>query len=311
MKRVLVSGSSGFIGRSLVDRLLAAGNVEVTGFGRRPLTDRPGIRFVSGCIEDLEAVKRSLKGQDLVFHLISQSIPSSSWTDPASDVELNLIPTIRLIEAAAEAGVKRIAFASSGGTVYGLQTGMLDEDKRTEPFSPYGIVKRSIESFLQYAKARHGIDHDIYRISNVYGEGLDIAKGLGFINTALELMVSGQTIKIFGDGETVRDYIHVEDVARFMATSVEREAGQSRIFNVSSNRPMSLNSILSIIRDVTGEECRTEYVTARASDNDKVLIDNSRILLETGLTRLMPLEEGIRRTYESLKSRLNYVEKAI
>ncbi|MEP6947039.1 MAG: NAD-dependent epimerase/dehydratase family protein [Acidobacteriota bacterium] len=309
--RVAVLGCNGVIGRSLVNLLLARGGVTLTCFGRKSVFDRSDVRYISGLIEDPVAVSECLRGQETVFHLISQTIPSSSWTDPVSDVELNLLPSIRLFEAAASAGVKRIVFASSGGTVYGHQNNALDEYTRTEPFSPYGIVKRSIESFLQYARARHGIDYDIYRISNVYGEGLDISKGLGFINTALELMIRKQPIPIYGDGETIRDYIHVEDVARFMATSVGREAGNSRVFNVSSNRPVSLNQLLTMIREVTGAECLTQYLPARASDNEKVLIDSSSILSETGITDLVPLGAGILRTYEFLRSRIEHIEKPV
>ena len=303
MKRVIVLGSNGFIGRRLVSHLIAGGDAEVTGFDRSASGCNADLRFVEGQFEDTDALRRYLKGQNVVFHLISQSIPSSTWLDPVSDVEKNLIPSIRLIEAAADAGVERIAFASSGGTVYGRQPGLLDEESRTEPFSPYGIVKRSIESFLQYAEDRYGLRYDLYRISNVYGEGMNIQKGLGFINTALELMLRGQTIKIFGDGETLRDYVHVDDVARFLATTVRRGKGKSGVFNVSSNRPLTLNSLISIIREVTGEECDVEYLPARASDNETVVIDNSRMLSESGFTNMITLEEGIERTYRSLKMR--------
>src|SRR5687768_6859629 len=127
--RVLVLGANGFIGRNLVNALSKINDVIVTGYGRTNNPELNGnIRFVTGDLEDQSALPDVLQNQDIVYHLISHTIPSSSWTNPVLDIEKNLIPTVRLIELGAAAGVKKICFASSGGTVYGLQDSLLTEN---------------------------------------------------------------------------------------------------------------------------------------------------------------------------------------
>ena len=121
MLRVLVLGASGFIGKHLTAALAEKSNIDITVFGKNSdfKTDKE-LRYVQGNFEDSATLNKALKNQDIVYHLISQTIPSSSWNNPLSEIENNLVPTLKLIELAAENGVKKICFASSGGTVYGL-----------------------------------------------------------------------------------------------------------------------------------------------------------------------------------------------
>lgn len=312
MKRVLVLGSNGFIGRSLLDALSRVPETFVTGFGRTAASETNGsYSFVQGSFEDPAALECALSGQDVVYHLISQTIPSSSWDNPGLDVEKNLRPTIELIRLAADAGVRKICFASSGGTVYGLNPELLTEGTPTEPFSPYGIVKRAIESFLGYARHRYGINYDIYRISNAYGEGQDVTGGLGFINTALENILNGRPVIVYGDGMAVRDFIHVKDVGRLLARGVSSDLGSSNIFNVSANRAISLNELLDLISDVTGVNFDIEYREGRLNDNKTVSLDNSRIMHSFDAEPLISLEQGVKETYDFLKKRSIYVEKSV
>lgn len=312
MLKILVLGAGGLIGRNLVDELSQTAGFSLTGFGRNPDTSMPsGSRFIHGRFEDENALREALKGQDIVFHLISQTIPSSSWNDPLLEVETNLIPSIKLIELAAESGVKKICFASSGGTVYGLQQSLLDEATLTEPFSPHGIVKRTIESFLLYAKVKHELHYAIFRISNVYGEGQDIRKGLGFINTALENIINGRPVLIYGDGNNVRDYIYVKDAVKLIATSALQSLDSSDIFNVCANCSVSLNDLVVLIKKVTGIDFDVAYLPGRANDNRTVIIDNSRIMKACDTITLTSLEEGIGKTFAFLKDRSAYAKKGL
>lgn len=311
MLKVLVLGANGFIGRNLVNELLKK-EIRVTGFGRNAdFRFNPKARFIQGSFEEDNALRKALADQDIVYHLISQTIPSSSWDNPLLEIEKNLKPSLRLIELAAESGVKKICFASSGGTVYGFQESVLGEEATTEPFSPYGIVKRTIESFLQYAKVRREIAYDIYRITNVYGEGQITEKGLGFINTALENAINSRPISVFGDGEIVRDYIYVKDVAKALASSTLRSLESSNIFNLSSNCPISLNDLIVLIKDVLGVDLEVRYLPGRLNDNRTVKIDNSKILRYCSGLSLTPLEDGIRITHNFLKKRLAHVKKSV
>lgn len=310
MQKILVLGAGGLIGRNLVDELSAQGRFDLTGFGRSSNTVMPsGARFIQGHFEDEAALSKAVKGQDVVFHLISQTIPSSSWDDPMAELAGNLAPTLKLIELAVESGVKKICFASSGGTIYGLQQAAMDELSLTEPFSPYGIVKRTIESFLQYAKVKHELNYTIYRISNVYGEGQDVRKGLGFINTALENIIDGRPVVIYGDGQNVRDYIYVKDVAKLIAVSAFSSPESSNIFNVSANNSISLTDLVVMIKKVTGVDFAVKHIVGRANDNRTVTIDNSKIMRCCSNVSLTSLEDGIEKTYAFLKGRSAYVKK--
>lgn len=303
MTNVLILGAGGFIGRHLAEALSRRVDVTVTGFGRTRPPDFDRCEFVSGEIEDTAGLKALLHGQHAVYHFISQTIPASSWESPLCEVEKNLVPTIRLIEAAADAGIEKFYFASSGGTVYGLNDDVVGELHPTDPFAPYGIIKRAIESFLLYANVQKGLNYEIYRISNVYGEGQETAKGLGFINTALENIVAGRETTIYGDGENIRDYIYVGDLVKILQSRLSAGFDASDTFNISSNRPVTLNKLVDIIRRVTGADFPLRRVSSRVNDNRTVQIENKKILAACPEVSLMPLEEGILKTYEALVSR--------
>jgi UDP-glucose 4-epimerase len=304
MLKVLILGFSGFIGKHLTAQLVEKNNTLLTVFGHHAdFSSLAKLRFIEGDFENSIALKKALENQDIVYNFVSHTIPSSSWDNPLLEIEKNLTPTLRLIELAVESGVKKICFPSSGGTIYGLQENTLTEESLTEPFSPYGITKRYIESFLQYAHIKHGLNYDIYRISNVYGEGQDIGKGLGFINTALENIANNRPVIIYGDGENVRDYIYVKDVVKLIMLSVTKNLEDSDIYNVSSNQPISLNGLLDVIRNVIEVDFEVIYAPNRLSDNRKVCLDNSKIMKLFLNESLCSLEEGIKNTYDYLKNK--------
>ncbi|MEK7725305.1 MAG: NAD-dependent epimerase/dehydratase family protein [Acidobacteriota bacterium] len=247
----------------------------------------------------------------MVYHFVSQTIPATSWNEPLVEIENNLKPFLKFIEIASENEVKKICFASSGGTIYGFQQDALNEEHLTEPFSPYGIIKRTIESFLQYAKQKHQLNYDIYRMSNVYGEGQDIGKGLGFINTALEKIAHNESVVIYGDGENVRDYVYVRDVAKLLTLSLEKNINDSDIYNLSSNHPVSLNELVDLMKSILGINFEVKYLPMRASDNRKVVLDNAKIMKHFDQLSLTPLENGIEQTYNYLKNKASYVQKSL
>ena len=252
MLRVLVLGSEGFIGKHLIAALSKRHDVKLTIFDRNSsFKTRNDLRYIQGDFEDSVDLKEAVKEQDIVYHLISQTIPSLSWDNPFLEIEKNLTPSLKLIELASESKVKKICFASSGGTVYGVGQSLFTEESPTEPFSPYGIIKRSIESFLQYAKLKYQINYDIFRISNAYGGGQDVGKGLGFINTALENIVYNRPVLVYGDGKNIRDYIYIKDIAKLLMLSISKNSTDSDIYNVSSNHSVSLNEVIALLKKIT------------------------------------------------------------
>jgi UDP-glucose 4-epimerase len=310
MLKVLILGSNSFIGKHLIKHLSEERkDVLLTLFGKNLPDDLEKLRFIQGDFRDAESLKKALEGQDIVYHFISSTIPANSWDLPLIEVERNLLPFLKFIELSAQSGIRKVCFASSGGTVYGYQQDLLTEESLTEPFSPYGIIKRACESFLQYARQRYQMNYDIYRVSNVYGEGQDVGKGLGFINTALERIVNNQPVLIYGDGENIRDYIDVCDVAKLLTLSITKDITDSDTYNISSNNPVSLNKLIELMKNVLDLDFEVKYEPTRASDNRKVLLNNSRVLHDFGQIDLTSLEDGIKKTYNYLKSQQPDVEK--
>ncbi|MFV0389619.1 MAG: NAD-dependent epimerase/dehydratase family protein [Pyrinomonadaceae bacterium] len=311
MTNILVIGSNSFIGKHFINYLSGMKEISLTVFGRSCPPEFSNLRFVQGDFINLNILNNALDGQDLVYHFISQTIPATSWEKPQIEIEKNLVPFLNFIDLVVKARAKKICFVSSGGTVYGLQQDILTEESLTEPFSPYGIIKRTSESFLQYAKQKHQLNYDIYRMSNVYGEGQDIGKGLGFINTALEKIAHHQPVIIYGDGENVRDYLYVRDAAKLLTLSLEKNIENSEIYNLSSNHPISLNELVKLMKNVLKVEVKVEYLSARASDNRKVVLDNTKLMKHFGQVSLTSLEDGIKQTYNYLKNKASYVQKSL
>lgn len=301
MLKILILGSNSFIGGHFIRGLLARRDIEVTLFGKRKEYEFNSLRQIKGDYFDQAELKKALIGQDLVYHFISQTNPSNSWNTPHFEIEKNLIPFLNFIETAGQSEVKKICFASSGGTIYGLQSKLLDETDKTDSFSPHGIIKRASESFLLYAKSKYRINYDIYRISNVYGEKQNTNKGLGFINTALENIIQNRPITIYGDGENIRDYIYVQDVAKLLTLSIEKNVKDSDIYNISSGYSISLNNLIELIKKVLNRDFEVIYLPSRESDNEKVNLDNSKIMQFFNNFDFTTLEEGIKKNYFHLK----------
>ncbi len=281
--KVLVFGGDGFVGSHSVEALLAAGH-EVAVFDRFPygaprnLRELAGrVRLLSGEFGNRDDVQRALEGQDAVFHFITASNPASSWNDPFLEVEQNLLPSLHMLEAAGRAGVRKVIIPSSGGTVYGRQSGRLTEDLPTRPFTPYGIGKLSLELFAAYGAERGGPRVDAYRIANAYGPRQAAVSAQGVLAVWMRAILRGEPVRVFGDNTVARDYVHVEDVAALMRTSLDR-LDSSGVYNLGSGTQVGLLDLLERVRRVVGREFAVERQPRRPSDTDSVLLDSARLL---------------------------------
>ena len=159
-----------------------------------------------------------------------------------------------------------------------------------------------MEHFLNYFKSKYNLSFDIYRISNVYGEGQNTTKGLGIINTFIEKIISEKKINIFGNGENVRNYVYVKDVAQLLSVSIEADIQKSNIYNLSSNDTLSINELVEIIKKIIPEHFDVIYEKQRQSDNPAVYLNNSRILNDHPTFHFTPIEKGILETYLFIKN---------
>jgi len=298
MKNIAVIGANGFIGRNLTSRLMQDPKLNLFLFGKsKTSVFGDTLPYVQLNLSNTEQVTKHFGGIDLVYYLASESIPSSTWEKPTLEIEKNLLPFIHFLECIVKLKVKKIAFVSSAGTIYGASDQKVSEDSNKKPFSPYGITKLTMEYYLNYFEVKYKLHYDVYRVSNVYGDGQDTSKGLGIINTFLEKIITEKKIRIFGDGENIRNYIYVKDVANLLCLSLMSDPKNSNIYNLSSNDTLSINTLVAIIKKVVNQDFETLYQDNRQSDNSTIYLDNSKIAGAYPGFKFSTLEEGISKTY--------------
>lgn len=304
--RCLVLGAGGFIGINLTRELVAAG-AAVTAFGRRPrhsIDISPIVSWIEAEFTDTVRLAATLAGQDVVFHLLGGSLPAQSNDQPWEDVVTSLLPSIRLIEACRASGVRRLVFASSGGTVYGPDARRpIVETASTNPITAYGINKLAVEKYLGMFRHLYGLDSIVLRIANPYGPHQDGHRPQGMIGTAIARILAGEDITVWGDGSVVRDYLHVQDVvAAMIAAACYR--GPATVFNVGTGEGRSVTRVLESICRLTGvSDDRIQYQPARAADTPYNVLDIGLIEREMGWTPRIAFEQGVADTVSWWRAR--------
>ena len=292
--KVAIIGAKSFIGRHLVVELNSIEGLELHLFSTT-------IGKVIGIgVDSMESFYKNtaetFDNIDIVYYLASSSIPSSSWENPIVEVESNLIPFLQFLNECVNRNVKKIVFISSAGTVYGSSLLPLSEASQKKPFSPYGINKLTMEYYLNYYKLRYNINYDVFRVSNVYGEGQNTSKGLGVLNTLLENLAFNRVTSIYGDGENIRNYIYVKDVVKVLVKSTQK-VNKSGVYNLSSESNMSLKELIIAVEKVLKVKCKIEYRPNRGSDNPFIILDNKKLLKTFPDIRFTEVSEGIKSTY--------------
>jgi UDP-glucose 4-epimerase len=302
-KNIAIIGANGFIGRNLTETLMQKPNLDLFLFGKSETNGfADKLPYTQIDLMNADQINSHFSKIDLVYYLASESIPSSSWEKPILEIEKNLIPFINFLECISRLKVKKIVFVSSAGTIYGASDKKVTEDSNKKPFSPYGITKLTMEYYLNYFEAKYGLNYDIYRVSNVYGDGQNTSKGLGIINTFLEKIIKEKKIDIFGNGENIRNYIYVKDVTELLCLSLNSDSTQSNIYNLSSNDTLSINTLVSVIKKIVHEDFKISYKETRQSDNSKIDLDNSKLTKAFPGYKFSTIEEGIAKTYSYIKS---------
>jgi len=256
---------------------------------------------VEGDLCNDKDVAEAMRGCEIVFHLVSTTLPKSSNDNPAYDVETNVIGTLRVLESARRSGVRMILFPSSGGTVYGIPRSVpIAESHPTEPTCSYGIAKLAIEKYLQLYRQLHGLDYRILRIANPYGEHQRTTANQGAVAVFLSQALSGEPVEIWGDGSVVRDFLYMGDVcSAFLGAMAYR--GEERVFNIGGGQGHSLNELLDEIERVVGRPVERRYSAVREFDVPVNVLDISRARRELAWQPMVDLREGLRRTCEWLR----------
>lgn len=299
MVRSLVVGGSGFLGSHVVDALLAEGH-EVRVLDLRPVPVELAkawrdVEFLRGDIMDAHVTADAVRGCAYAFHYATTSIPKTSVEDPERD-NLNLIGALRLIRASVKAGVEKIVFPSSGGTVYGKPDRLpIPEDAPLRPGTPYAVTKIAIEQQLEVARRLHGLDYAVLRYGNPYGPRQSPAGNMGIVAVFFGLLRKGQTPTLYGDGNAVKDFFFVADAAS-AALSVLKPT-QERVFNVASGRGTSVRDLLRAMGEILGRPIQPTHAPSLPGDEPACVLEIRRIREAVAWTPKVDLREGLRRTW--------------
>ncbi|MCJ2087297.1 NAD-dependent epimerase/dehydratase family protein [Methylobacterium sp. E-005] len=294
--RCLVLGGSGFLGLNLCNRLAEAG-AEVTCFSRShtqpALLDRRVAR-VTGQFADRLAIANAVDCQDVVFHLIAGSIPESSNRDPSAELAATPIATLHLLEICRSARIRKLVFASSGGAIYGVPGAIpIPERAPTDPISAYGIGKLMIEKALLLYRHLHGIDYQILRIANPYGRFQLGAKHQGLIGSYIHRVLTDQPLEVWGTGEVVRDFLHIDDVSDAFLAAVTYD-GPHKVLNVGSGVGLSVNRIIAALEAAFGRDrLPCVYKPSRAADVPANVLDTALVRSELGWQPRVALRAGL------------------
>ena len=290
------------MGAHLVDRLVADGD-RVRVLDRVPIDLRlrwqgaATVEDLAGDFVDLSAIDAAVKEIDVAYHLVSTTIPATSNVDPVFDVQSNLIGTLSFLKSAHAAGVKKVIFVSSGGTVYG--NAPLQPIKETDPTNPicsYGITKLAIEKYLALYEYLHGLRFTAFRVSNAFGEKQRPGPQ-GVISAFMQKALKGVPLEVWGDGSVVRDYVYVHDVVDALVRGSEYE-GPCRIFNVGSGTGRSLNEVVEALRLITGEPIECIYKASRPVDVPRSVLDISLIKQELAWLPRVNFSTALAKTWD-------------
>jgi UDP-glucose 4-epimerase len=300
----LVIGGGGFIGASLVPLLIGSGRrVTVLSRSAAPRTALPaGAAYVSGDFGSAGLIRPLLAAHEEVVHLAYATVPNTSYDNPLGDLLENLPPTVQLFTLAAELGL-RLVLVSSGGTVYGEAAKLLiTEAHATHPISPYGVTKLTLEKYAHLYSVTHGLDVVCVRPANAYGEGQRPFAGQGFIATAMASAMRGEAVRIFGKRGTIRDYVHVDDLADGIL-HVLQEGVSGEIYNLGSGIGRNNMDVIEAIGPLMAEmgfEVSVKHEPERPFDVQVNILDSSKLQRLTGWCPVIGFDEGLRRTRDWL-----------
>jgi UDP-glucose 4-epimerase len=270
-RRVLVTGGSGFIGRHVVAALsLAGAQPRVVDLVAHP---DPSVEIVRGDIAQRSVVDAAVEGVSAIVHLAAVTSVLGSLRDPEGTYRTNVAGTHTVLEAAREAGVQSLAFASTNAVVGEIEGGLIDESAIPRPLTPYGATKAAAEMLMSAYSAAFGVRCACLRLTNVYGLGMQAKDSI--IARLMRAIRLGQGFEIYGDGEQVRDYVNVSDVSEAMLGALVNEDWQGPIV-IGTGTSLSVLEVVEAVRRVSGADFEVRHGPAKPGEMRAVVVDNSR-----------------------------------
>ena len=303
--RILVTGAAGFIGSHLVDRLVADGH-RVTGIDD----------LSTGSLANLAEARRSktfgfhrfditspdfalLVGRDrpdVVCHLAAQMDVRKSVVDPLHDTRVNVVGTVNVLDACVHASVQRVLFSSSGGTVYGEPPSLpVSERAALHPSSPYGAAKVAGETYLSAYQRLHGLQGVALRLGNVYGPRQDPRGEAGVVAIFARVLLAGKAARIFGDGSSRRDYVHVEDVVDAFVRCLGGK-GDGRRLNIGTGVATTVRELHRLVALACGAPDAPEFAPTRPGELQAISLDSGAARRALGWEPSADLAEGLAQT---------------
>jgi len=309
--RILVTGAAGFIGSNLVDRLLDDDH-EVVGIDnlshgtRANLPDSElgagrGFSFIEADVTDPRFVE-TVADVEVICHLAAQIDVRVSVRDPIEDARLNVLGTINVLEAARQAGVRKVVFASSGGSIYGEPKKLpVDETAPVNPLSPYAASKVCGETYLGMYHALYGLETTALAPSNVYGPRQDPYGEAGVVAVFGNALLRGRQATIFGDGSAVRDYVYVDDLTDAFARAIG-DVGDGRRFHIGTGVGTSVRDLHTAVAAVAGAADNPIFGTPRLGELQAIVLNVDAARDRLGWMPQTTLEAGLAKTLDWIRS---------
>jgi UDP-glucose 4-epimerase len=293
--RTLVTGGAGFIGSNLVDALLARGDevhvLDDLSKGRRERVSDAATLHVADIRSPDEVFDAARP--EVVFHLAAQADVRTSVEQPDQDADVNVIGTVRILEAARRHDAQ-VVFSSTGGAIYGECDSPASEDAARQPLAPYGTSKLCGEEYLATWNRLYGTGHVALRFGNVYGPRQEPHGEAGVVAIFMGLLLEGGAPKIYGDGRQTRDYVFVADAVDALVRAAGHAAG---VYNVGTGTETSVLELYDAIVRATGIEREPKHADARVGELQRSVLDASAAERDLGWRAATSLDEGLARTW--------------
>lgn len=303
--KILVTGGAGFIGSHIAAQYLKEGHTVhiVDNMFSGKIENIPkGAVFFEMDIADTEIVRLlETEKYEVINHHAAQMDVRRSVADPLFDARVNILGSINLVEHGLKNGLKKVIFASSGGTVYGEQTSFpADENHPRNPISPYGVAKLSFEQYLYYYHTCFGLEYVALRYANVYGPRQNPHGEAGVVAIFIKKMLNGEQPVINGSGLQTRDYVFVKDVVNANLAALKYSGSTS--FNVGTGVETNVVEIFDVINTYLGSKKPRTFAEAKSGEQMRSVLDCSSLRNKTGWKPEVQFTEGISQTIEWFKS---------
>ncbi len=308
--KLLVTGGAGFIGSTLVDRLLAEGHeVDVlddlsTG-SLANLADARADRTRRLTFHQIDVRDRHVvdliarRTPEVILHLAAQADVRASVADPTYDADVNILGAINVLEGARRARTRKVVVAASGGTLYGEVAPRhlpAKESQKQAPVSPYGVSQRAVLDYLRMYRNLHEVEYTAVALANIYGPRQDPEVAGAVVAVFAAQLVADEPCTIHGDGEQTRDFLYVDDCVDALVRAGER--GDGLVINVGTGRQTSVNQLYAAMAAVVGVDRPARQAAARQGELQRSALDASRATIQLGWKPWTELGEGLDRALD-------------